>query len=145
MPQLAQSKTGKIDTSSSFLRFESAFAHTRYLFSSHTLSEGWRSLSFKYFSLLSFFEHSEARVRENTGLFLKLVNYESNPESKIRQAKYRSFQKTAVRQVRRDRQQRQPDSHASPQLNARVTRLAQWRLSRLLRKPPVAALRPSRL
>lgn len=54
MPQLAQSKTGKIDTSSSFLRFESAFAHTRYLFSSHTLSEGWRSLSFKYFSLLRF-------------------------------------------------------------------------------------------
>lgn len=27
-PQLAQSKTGKIDTSSSFVRFESAFAHT---------------------------------------------------------------------------------------------------------------------
>ena len=77
--------------------------------------------------------------------FLKLVNYESNPESKIRQAKYRSFQKTAVRQIRRDRQQRQPDSHASPQLNASVTRLAQWRLSRLLRKPPMAALRPSRL
>lgn len=68
MPQLAQSKTGKIDTSSSFLRFESAFAHTRYLFSSHTLSEGWRSLNFQYFHFL-FFEHSEARVRENTGLF----------------------------------------------------------------------------
>nr|DAQ67379.1 MAG TPA: hypothetical protein [Caudoviricetes sp.] len=39
------------------------------MFSSHTLSEGWRSLSFKYFSLFEFFEHSEARVRENTGLF----------------------------------------------------------------------------
>ena len=77
--------------------------------------------------------------------FLNLVNYESNSESKIRQAEYRSFQRAAVRQVRRDRQQRQPDSHASPQLNARVTRLAQWRLSRLLRKPHVAALRPSRL
>ena len=49
MPLIAQSKTGKIDTSSSFLRFESAFAHTRYLFSSHTLSEGWRSFEFKIF------------------------------------------------------------------------------------------------
>lgn len=144
MPQLAQSKTGKIDTSSSFLRFESAFAHTRYLFSSHTLSEGWRSLSFKYFSLLSFLITPRPEFVRILA-FLNLVNYESNPESKIRQAKYRSFQRAAVRQVHRDRQQRQPDSHASPQLNARVTRLAQWRLSRLLRKPPVAALRPSRL